>query len=75
MFGIAPEFDNPFFAGLCEENDMSERVMDCVRYISCEHGDTLTLQEMEDALDRYGIEYCALPRHLRAEFDYFEIAC
>lgn len=64
---------DPMFAGLCENNDMDERVMDCVSWIASNYGEYLTAEQMEDSFDKFGIEYPFLPKYLKAEFDKFEI--
>lgn len=70
---ITPAIDNPMYFGMVEEGMAYENVMDCVKHLIDKYGDELTVDQLEEGMELYDIDYMLLPRHMRAEFDYFNI--
>lgn len=57
--------------GMMEE-DQEEKVMRCCAYISNTYGRCVTVKNIDDAIDRFGIDFKNLPRWLQVEFDKFD---
>lgn len=72
-WSITPGIDHPFFFAAMDEGVVEENVMDCVQYIHKTYGESLTAGDMESAFEMYDLDYSALPKYLKAEFDYFDI--